>query len=191
MVIDDFQEIHATTAEVAAALVALSGADLVRLKRIAQLRSTGLSPVNWEDLVNEAVARSLAGARAWPRSIPFIAFLAQTIRSIASEERRRLDHEQTCVEADLRSGEDDDQPIAGLAVNHITPERELIARKTLKDIENLFHDDQEAKSILHGFGQGATPEQIQASAALTPTQYASAQRRIRRRLARYLAGKEN
>lgn len=191
MAIDDFQDIHATTAEVAAALVALSDADLVRLKQIAQLRSAGLSTVTWEDLVNEAAVRSLAGARRWPRSIPFIAFLAQTIRSIASEEWRRLEHEQTSVEADLGSGEDDDQPIANLAVDHLTPEREVIARKTLNDIELLFHDDQEAKVILHGFAQGATPEQIQASASLTPTQYASAQRRIRRRLARHFAVKEN
>nr|WP_276978022.1 hypothetical protein [Ferrimicrobium acidiphilum] len=189
--IDDFQDIHATTAEVAAALAALSGADLVRLKRIAQLRSAGLSTVTWEDLINEAIVRSLTGTRRWPPSIPFIAFLAQTIRSIASEEWRRLDHEQTRVEADLGFGEDDDQSMADLAVDHIGPERNAIARKTLNDIELLFHDDDAAKAILHGFAQGATPKQVQSSASLTPTQYASAQRRIRRRLARHFAAKEN
>ncbi len=191
MEIDDFQDIHATTAEVAAALTALSDADLMRLKQIAQLRGSGLSTVTWEDLVNEAVVRSLAGARRWPRSIPFIAFFAQTIRSIASEEWRRLDHEQTSVETDLGSGEDDNQPIADLAVDHITPERNAMARKTLNDIELLFNDDHEAKAILHGFAEGATPAQIQSSTSLTPTQYASAQRRIRRRLARHFAPKEN
>jgi DNA-directed RNA polymerase specialized sigma24 family protein len=189
--IDDFEDIHANTAEVVAALAALSNADLVRLKQIAQLRSAGLFTVTWEDLVNEAAVRSLAGARRWPRSIPFIAFLAQTMRSIANEEWRRLEHEQTSVETDLGSGENDDQQIANLAVDHLTPERDVIARKTLNDIELLFHDDQEAKAILHGFAQGATPEQIQASASLTPTQYASAQRRIRRRLAHHFAVKEN
>ncbi len=191
MATDDFQETRATTAEVAAALAALSDADLVRLKRVAQLRSAGLNVITWEDLVNEAVARSLAGARVWPLHIPFIAFMAQTIRSIASEERRRVEHEQTSAETDLRSSEDDDHPIADRAVNDITPEREVIARRTLSAIEGLFQDDQEATAILQGFAEGATPEQIQASAALTPTQYASAQRRVRRRLARHFAGKEN
>ncbi len=170
MAIDDLQEIHATAAEVADALGALSDADLVRLKQIAQLRSAGLSTAEWEDLINEAVVRSLAGARRWPRSIPFIAFLAQTIRSIANEEWRRRDYEQTSVEADLGSGEGDDQPIAHLAVDYITPERNVIARKTLNDIELLFHGDQEAKTILRGFAEGATPAQIQASATLAPTQ---------------------
>lgn len=191
MAIDDFQGIHASTAEVQAAFVTLSNADLIRLKQIAQLRSAGLSTITWEDLVNEAVVRSLAGARRWPRLIPFIAFLAQTIRSIANEEWRRLDHEQTSVEADLKSNIDDDQPIAHLAFDSITPEREVSARKALNDIDTLFKDDLEAKSILHGFAQGATPEQIQAATSLTSTQYASAQRRIRRQLARHFAEKEN
>ncbi len=191
MGIDDFQNIHATAAEVTAALVALSEVDLVRLKQIAQIRSVGLGPVMWEDLVNEAVVRTLSGSRRWPRYVPFIAFLAQTIRSITSEEWQRLKYEQTTVEADLGPGEDDDQSIADLAVEHIPPERDLIAGKTLNVIELLFHDDQEAIEILHGFAQGAAPEQIQASVSLTPTQYASAQRRIRRRLTRHFAAKEN
>ena len=191
MATDESQGTHATAAEVATALVALSDADLIRLKRVAQLRSAGLSAVTWEDLLNEAVTRSLAGARVWPLDVPFIAFMAQTIRSIASEERRRIEHEQTSAEADLQSGEDDNQPITDMAINDITPERQVVARRTLKAIEDLFQYDREAEAILRGFAEGATPEQIQVSAALTPTQYASAQRRIRRQLARHFSGKEN
>lgn len=191
MEIDDLQGAYATITEVEVALSALSDADLTRLKQIAQLRSAGLSTVTREDLINEAVVRSLLGKRHWPRSIPFIAFLAQTIRSIANEEWRRLDHEQTRVEADLGSNEDDDQPIADLAVDHTTPEREVVARRTLHDIELLFQNDSEATTILRGLAEGSTPEQIQTSGSLTPTQYASAQRRIRRKLARHFAAGEN
>jgi DNA-directed RNA polymerase specialized sigma24 family protein len=191
MAIDDSHVIHATPAEVVTALAALSDADLVRLKQIAQLRSAGLSAVSWEDLVNETVVRSLAGARRWPRSVPFIAFLAQTIRSIANEEWRRLAHEQTSLEADLASEEGDAELLPNLAVDDISPEREVVARRTLDDIELLFHEDREAKAILHGLAHGATPEEIQVSTPLTSTQYGSAQRRIRRGLARHFGAKEN
>lgn len=190
--IDESRTAFFSTKEVASTLAGLSTADLLRVKQIAKLRCVGLSAVTWEDLLSEAVTRSLAGTRRWPRAVPFIAFLAQTIRSIASEEWRRLDHEQTTLETDLNV-DDGDTPImlADLAVDRINPEREVIARKTLSDIETLFRDDNEASAILRGFADGATPEQIQSSASLTPTQYASAQKRIRRRLARNFAEKED
>lgn len=190
--IDDSRAAFASTEEVESALAALSTADLLRVKQIARLRCIGLSAITWEDLLSEAITRSLAGTRGWPRTVPFIAFLAQTIRSIASEEWRRRDHEQTMLETDLDVAEAETPiTLADLAIDQINPEREVIASKTLNDIETLFHSDYEASAILHGFAEGATPEQIQSSASLTPTQYASAQKRIRRRLARHFAEKEN
>ena len=190
--IDESQAAFASTEELSSALTALSTADLLRVKQIARLRCVGLSSVTWEDLINEAVTRSLAGTRRWPRAVPFVAFLVQTIRSIASEEWRRRDHEQTTLETDLGFDEaETPMTLADFAVDLIDPEREVIARKTLGDIEALFLDDNEAGAILRGFAEGAMPEQIQSSASLTKTQYASAQKRIRRRLARYFATKEN
>lgn len=190
--IDESRAPYASTEEVATALATLSTADLLRIRQIAKLRCVGLSAITWEDLLSEAVTRSLAGTRGWPRAVPFIAFLAQTIRSIASEEWRRRDHEQTTLETDLDPAETETPTtLADLSVDKIDPEREVIARKTLTYIETLFHEDYEANAILRGFAEGATPEQIQSSASLTPTQYASAQKRIRRRLARHFAEKED
>ena len=190
--IDESHATFASTEELASALTSLSTADLLRVKQIAKLRCVGLSSITWEDLVNEAVTRTLAGTRRWPHAVPLIAFLAQTIRSIASEEWRRRDHEQTTLETDLGFDETETpMTLADFAVDLIDPEREAVARKTLSNIETLFHDDYEAGTILRGFAEGATPEQIQSSASLTKTQYASAQKRIRRRLARHFATKEN
>lgn len=192
--IDESQAAFASIKELASALTALSTADLLRVKQIAKLRCVGLNSVTWEDLINEAVTRALSGTRRWPRTVPFVAFLAQTIRSVASEEWRRHDHEQTTLETDLGfDGTETSITLADFAVDLIDPEREVIARKTLGDIEVLFLDDNEAWAILRGFAEGVTPEQIQSSESLTKTQYASAQKRIRRRLARYFyfATKEN
>jgi DNA-directed RNA polymerase specialized sigma24 family protein len=180
----------ASSLEVAQALTDMSTADLLRLKQSAKLRSFGLTAVDWEDLISEAISRTLAGSRRWPRSIPFVAFLMQTVRSVASEEWRRLQKEQVTTESQLMAG-DMETPIAisDLAITLIHPEREAIARHALKEIEMLFNADSEALEVLHGLAKGMTPSEVQSEANLTPIQYASAQKRIRRCLARnFLTG---
>ena len=57
--------------DVGAALAALSGEDLLRLRAIARLRARSLPPggLTWSDLLHEAVLRALAGDRAQPQQI--------------------------------------------------------------------------------------------------------------------------
>ena len=182
----------ASTQEAALTLRDLSQADLLRLKQIAKMRSSGLASLDWEDLVNEAVARVLAGTRRWPKSVPFIAFMAQTIRSVASEEWRRLDQAQVTLESEMAST-DEGEPItslADIAANPIHPEREVISRRTLSEIEALFVNDAEAHQVLFGLAQGLAPAEIQTDSGMSPIQYASAQKRIRRSLARHFSVKD-
>src|SRR6516165_2463218 len=70
--------------DVGAALAALSGEDLLRLRAIARLRARSLPPggMTWSDLLHEAVLRALAGARPWPAGVPVLAFLAGVMRSL-------------------------------------------------------------------------------------------------------------
>lgn len=178
---DDF----ASVSEVALALANLSKADMTRIKQIAKLRSAGLDVMGWEDLLNESLQRMLEGVRRWPKSVPFIAFLAQTVRSVASDEWRRLRAENTGRESDLGLHADgSERSLADLAVNPIDPEREVVARRSLEEIEALFADDSEALGVIHGLAQGSTPQEVQHDGAMNSTQYASAQKRIRRRLSR-------
>ncbi len=183
----------ATTPEVMAALSRLTDADLVRLKRIAQLRSAGLASIEWQDLVNEAVTRALGGSRRWPRTVPFIAFLAQTMRSIANEEWRRFHQEKVTLESDLGTSysEGELMTLEDLAVNTVHPERVALARKMLEEIELLFRDDPEVLALLNGLAEGLTPEETQTEGDMSQTQYASAQRRFRRMLERAFFTKEN
>jgi len=53
----------ASTEAVARALAALTSADLLRLKRLAQLRARLLPGLEWDELLNEAVLRALDGSR--------------------------------------------------------------------------------------------------------------------------------
>jgi hypothetical protein len=53
---------EASTETVARALAALTASDLVRLKRLVQLRARLLPGLEWDELLNEALLRALAGA---------------------------------------------------------------------------------------------------------------------------------
>jgi DNA-directed RNA polymerase specialized sigma24 family protein len=175
---------YASIDEVIAALDALTPEELLRLRQLAKLRSATLVVMGWEDLLNEAIKRALEGARAWPKTVPFMAFMVQTMRSVASEERRELQANATVAEADLFRAHSSSLPLDELAVDEVDPARAAETRQLLRSIECLFADDPAAQCVLHGFGLGSSPEEIQRDSGMTPTQYASTQRRIRRALAR-------
>lgn len=175
---------HASIDEVVTALDALTPEDLLRLRQLAKLRSTALVVMGWEDLLNEAIRRVLEGARLWPKAVPFIAFMVQTMRSIASEERREQQTHATVAEADLVGADGTPLSLDQLSSNEVDPPRETAARQLLGRIESLFTGDQAALAVLRGFALGLTPEEIQEAGSLSTTQYATTQRRIRRALAR-------
>jgi hypothetical protein len=61
-------------ADMALALKLVGETDLLRLKTIARLHSRGLPPdLSWEDLIQEAFARVLTGARRQPEGVTTIA----------------------------------------------------------------------------------------------------------------------
>lgn len=176
---------YASASECNAAIAALTDPDLVRLKQIAKLRAVGVPGMTWEDLFSEAVARTLDGDRMWPKTVPLVAFLAQTMRSIASDERRRGGKSGVILESDLHSHEDEkDVRLDDLAIDSVTPERDLAARQALRTIERHFGGDPVVLAILEGAAAGFSPAEIQARSAMSETEYASAQRRIRRNVAR-------
>jgi DNA-directed RNA polymerase specialized sigma24 family protein len=168
-------------------LAALSDADLLRLKRFAQLRSLRLPLLNWSDLLNEAIVRVLDGSRLWPPDVDFIVFLLQSIRSIASEQWRRIQRTPVTREADLPPANPVNTERASLdelGRDELNPEREVLAAFALRDVMTIFRADQHATAILVGLAEGDAPTDIQRRASMTSIQYASAQRRIRRALAR-------
>ena len=75
---------HASPDEAAIALEQLGPADRIRLQQLARNRLYGLNS-QWEDLLQEALARILDGTRKWPRNVPIIAFVAGVMRSLAGE----------------------------------------------------------------------------------------------------------
>lgn len=172
--------------EAAEALRQLSEADLRRLEALARMRAIGLAEVDWRDLLQEAVCRLLDGSRHWPRDVPLLAFLHQTMRSIASDHWRRREEATVVPEADLSRDECDERTgiVEGAPDGTTSPERESSAAETLARIEALFADDPDAQKVISGMASGKGPREIQEEAEMHKKRYATTQRRIRRTLAR-------
>ncbi len=164
----------------ALALGLVNTTDLLKLKAIARYHARGLPPsIGWSDLLQEAFARVLSGARHPPDGVPFLSFLSGVMRSIRTEYWRRAQRESRHVGSGPAATDASDvaDPAPG-------PERQLMARQELARIEQLFADDPVARQVLAGLAEELSAEEIQARFCLSKTDYDSTRRRIRRLLLR-------
>ncbi len=177
--------------ECATALRQLSDGELRQLEQVARLRVIGLHAVARDDLLHEAFARLLDGSRRWPRDVPLVVFLRETMRSIASDHWRRLNEPLVIPEADLGRQVETGEGTSDIATDTLTsPERQVSAAETLARIKEAFKGDEDALKVMAGMVIGKTPREIQGETNMNETRYASTQRRIRRRLAQEFPNRE-
>lgn len=155
----------ASPAEVARALGRLSTADQRRLELIARSRADGLASTDWADLLQEGIARALEGTRRWPRSVPIVAFLAQTMRSIASDQRRRS------IEGSI------EREFATDAVGDDLHMRAEISDQ-LRRIESRFAEDPNVLALMEGLQFGESARETQVRVAMSPAAYDAARKRF-------------
>jgi len=172
-----------TPAEAAAAIRTLTDVGWVRLRKIA--RAFALSrPADADDLLQRAMMRTLEGKRRCPRDVDIIKFLADVMRSIASDwakaRRRRPDHRAVPLE-----GGPDDPPIDP-PEDRPDQEEQLIeaeeAARLRQRVIDLFADDVEAQVMVEGIMEGMEGEALRATTGLDKTAFASKRRQIRRQL---------
>jgi RNA polymerase sigma-70 factor (ECF subfamily) len=162
----------AATEAVARALQALTAADLVRLKRIAQLRARAAPGIEWEELLNEALVRALDGSRLWPAEVPLLAFLAGIMRSLVdarAAQRRRLAERTLACHAVTRAAPPDD---------------ELHARQCLAAIDRFFADDPDVRQLLAGLADRHLGSRGKPAPALPQPRYDAARKRLARAILR-------
>ena len=158
--------------DIRAALSALSGEDLLRLRAIARLRARSLpGDVSWSDLLQEAVVRTLAGTRPWPPGVSLLAFLAGVMRSLCHEHWRRHGLRQTMALPGPYGSDD--------------PERAYAATQALAAIHRLFASDEAASAVITGLIGGMTADEIRHHYHLTAVEYDTTRRRIRRAMLRH------
>lgn len=175
-------DVLATVEEVALALRGLPPSDLLRLEQYAKIRTMGLGWLAWDDLLQETVMRALSGERRWPKHVPFVVFMRETLRSLAHEEVRRRIEGPVTTAADFEVGGDGGW--SSLIEQHpdgsTGPVDRIAADQALDAIFNQFSDDAEVKALLMGLTRGLTPDECCTESKITRTQFESAQKRLRR-----------
>jgi len=170
-----------SAAEFAAALGLLSIEDLGRLESVARSLALG-SGHGAEDLLQEAICRTLDGGRSCPRSVQPVVFLYNAMRSIASAWRETLAGQGDHVSLDA--------DVDGVAVQVAAPDRTveqvLVARadyvEGVETLQRLFEDDGPALMVVMGMLDGVEGAELAALADLDEKGLATVRRRIRRKI---------
>lgn len=169
----------ATLDEARSALDGLTDADYTKLMIIAKcfararLRGTVVEP---QDLLQEAVVKTLAGQRRWNKRVSIIRHLDRVMESDAGHfaEKRAL----------VSMEEMTDVPHAGL---RDSDDEGPDAQEKLECVRELFEGDTATLRLLSLKGEGESPAAIRTAMGLSKTQYETILKRIRRRLVRHSA----
>lgn len=158
-------------------------ADYAKLMLVAQgLRRSRLrgSTVEPQDLLQEAVAKTLQGVRGWSKDVSMLKHLAEVMRSDSSHEAERRSKWPTryfeAVPGDSEEAEPAARPDTGV---DDSDEFELVLR--------LFNKDNVALRLLRSKAHGYTASEIQRELGIGSVQYESTLKRIRRTIAKHLA----
>jgi DNA-directed RNA polymerase specialized sigma24 family protein len=148
-------------------------------------------PIEPQDLVSEAVLRILLGDRKLNRAWPIEVNVYGVLRSIASSwHKRRKRKPEISLEELMMS--DDDKGTDALEVLLLpsdarapSAEEELSYKQEMNAMTEVFKDRPDAQMVLMGQAEGIKGAALAEFADINPTQLASVQRLISRRLAGY------
>ena len=179
------------------AVANLGTADAIRLELAAEtwfdvneLYDLEYEPV---DLLAEAIARTLSGARGWRTDVGFVLHLEGTMRSIASSWRKRLARERAAghLTRSLRhksrgqqllfdGNESFSDTLDQVPTGERHAETRLLAADRVRGFVEHFARDPQASAVLAGWFEGRKGPQIQAGSGMTKKQFEAAVLRIRR-----------
>lgn len=135
------------------------------------------------DLLHEVIIRVLEGSRAWPRDVPFGAFLNWAMRSIAGVAKRHPERRPVSYEDWMEVGADSDFECDNEFA--CTPEEMLIKRQedehrreVLDGAKRRLSHDKVASDILIGLENEMTPAEIRKSHGINERGYKAARARI-------------
>ena len=156
-------------AEIRSEISSLTAGERTKLMRIASYYGR-ISFEEPDELVHEAIFRVLERKREWPRGLEKIRFLAGVIKSIAGDWKR--------LSRNVSIDEVSEQEVGDKGAD----ERGIMAKIGLHQIMTLFDDDRIAQKMLVGMAEGAKGEDLRQALGLSPTEYESKRKKIRRRI---------
>ena len=169
---------YATSQEARTAIEHLQNTDYTKLMLIARsfairLRGTVANP---EDLVHEAIVKTLDGRQRWKRSVSILKHLDRVMESDSGHMAEKQAAHGT---SQLLAGQ------AESAAQFPDPETRLTALDELDELLALFTEDKAVLELLHLKGGGLSASKIQRELGMGTTQYDTVTKRIRRRLAKH------
>lgn len=196
----------ATLDEVLVAIDQLADADLIRLEKAAGILIGGTEYSDHRELLNEALTRTLSGAkgqpgRHWPKRVPFLIFLTNAMKSIADASRNSSAMKEEILASDLAGahfeGVDPVElfaPATESVESQIVRVQESHARQARVDtdlaaLHARFADDDEVNWIIMGIEDALSPGEIRDLSGMAKTQYETARRRFRRGLEKLFPGR--
>ena len=181
--------------EVDRAIEALTRAEQLRFQQFAKFRIRGLGRTargrDWEDLLEEALYRTLIGAtdasqgRHWNKKVDLVRHLEQAMRSISSCWKRQSKEEDTFLLSDLNPRDADGQdysPIENVASEHTPADQHLIEEEDEALVFACLKDDSDATRVLQGWMDGLRKDEIISQHGLDQKKYAAIVKRIRVKL---------
>lgn len=135
-----------------------------------------------DDLLAEALRKTLDGDRRWNKDVTFSAHLLGAIWSLSSHWAETFANEQRAGRAQISDRRDARTELAGV-VDEVA-ERNAAAQETLEQVRALFADDALASNIVAGWEDGLDPVEIRELLGVDKTTFDSKVRAIRRELIR-------
>ena len=176
---------------------------MLRARAAGRLFGTRFRDPN--DLVQEALLSVIEGAqpgssrkgRKWPVSVPFMAFLTNAMKGIASNDRESIATKSEVLATELvgEDGGDADEALATVSgasapgadetLMDAAEVAELLAQRDA--LFEFFTGDDEITMILMAMEDGMRGTAVQAMCGLSQIQYETARTRLRRGKAKMLA----
>lgn len=198
---DETDDLNHGPDDVRAAIETLTPPEVYRIKQAAQLCLIGTEFQDADELVNEAVLRSIGGGgRNWPKHVQFVAFMIKTIESISEASRSSPAQARTDrldgigidpnPEAFLASKGHAHADVIEQAIELEETQAHLTrVRDDSQAVDELFANDEDVTWILMGIKDGQKMAEICSISGMSTTQYESAQRRMRRKIASHFPGR--
>ncbi|QDV04460.1 RNA polymerase sigma factor [Engelhardtia mirabilis] len=133
-----------------------------------------------DDLLQEAIVRTLQGSRRWRRSVTIVKHLIRSMQSISWEAlrvRRAQPHAWAEDSVDeLDPGDRPDEAEGSIVVDVV------LAREELAQLEGLFEHDEEALEVLRCRSLELSPSETCAHLGIERPRYDTVNKRIWRKL---------
>lgn len=169
-------------AEVLAAFRALSAPDVKRLMSSARFRMFPvrgrLPDLDAEDLLHEAMVKTLNGERRWRQGVSFMKHMTECMRSIANNWLKQAIRFREARYADL-----DAQAELSGALSDTREEDLLFSNEDrMNTLRRAMGNDAIAANVLDSLADGYSPAEAQALLRISDKVYWAARKTIRRRV---------